>query len=225
MIYEFDPVLLTTADNQFLLDNLGKPSIVALRNAPPAVLVAAVKPILDRVNELMELEKHEGFQWVGVEKMKEAINTWFRENTKWKNDHIRNKRAPRWPSLYSYDSKGRPHRSGPGSDSGRVRTYFKPDGTRAPFAVQLVTDERPEWAAPGFTEQSTEPLLKIDQASHRIECLVPIADGKFCGHAETFKIDSRASYNAARARMSKHLRKATESVEAHRELHTNEFGN
>ena len=223
-IQEFDPVTISNDDNLFLLEHIGKPTIVALRLADSKVLPAAVKPILDRVNELIELEKHEGIKWVGVEAIKRSITIWLETNKKWKNDHIRNKRAPRFPSLYSYDAKGRPHWGGPGSDSGRVRTYFGPAGERIPFAVQLVPDDAPSWEAPGFTEAPTVGSgLRVDPESHRIECRIKLPDGTICGHSETYRVESRSSYNAARARMSKHLRKATENVEEHRELHTNEF--
>lgn len=214
-INEFDPVEFSNEENQFLLEALGKPTIVALRTAHPPRTLAAVKPMLDRVNELIELEKHEGLTWVGVDALKEAIKIWFRENEKWRLDHKRNRRAPRWPSLYSYDAKGRAHRGGPGADAGRVRTWFKAGGERVPFAVQLIPSDVPDWVPPGFTEKP-EVGLKVDGNLNRIEC--------FCGHTESFKADSRASFVAARARMSKHLRRATEQVDQHRELHTNEFG-
>ena len=221
--YSFDPVTLGTVDLEFLLEHVGKPTIVALRNAGPNVLPAAVRPILDRVNELQELEKHEGLKWVGIEAIKNAIHIWFRENKKWKNDHTRNPKAPRWPSLYSYDAKGRPHWGGPGSDSGRVRTWFGPAGERIPFAINYIVDDAPEWKAPGFTETPADKFIKIDTESHRIECRVPVRDG-ICGHSESYKGESRTSYAAARARMSKHLRKATENIDQHRETYTNEFG-
>lgn len=222
----FDPVTYSNQDNQFFLDHLGEPTIVALRGPlPDYVIVAAVKPLLDRVNELEEMRKHEGSAWVGIDAVKKAINVWFTQNAKWAHDHKRtNKKAPRFPSMYSYDSKGRPHRGGPGSDSDRVRTYFGPAGERIPFAIELVPDYEPDWVSPGMSEvASSDPLLKVDTEMTRIECRVPVPTG-ICGHTESYRAESRASYNAARARMSKHLRKATENVEQHRELHTNEFG-
>jgi len=226
-ILEFDPVLFSQEDNEFLLENLGKPTVVALKNAGPMVLPAAVRPILDKVVELESLKEHEKQPWVGVEAIKDAIKVWFRENARWAHDHKRNPRAPRWPSLYSYDAKGKAHRSGPGADTGRVRTYFDEKGGRHKFAIQLLPDYAGEWVAPGFTEASTDPHLFEDAETHRIECRVPIKEGettRICGHTESYKADSRASRSAARARMSKHLRKATDSVDLHRELHTNEFG-
>lgn len=125
--------------------------------------------------------------------------------------------------MFSYDGKGRPHLSGPGSDAGRVRTYFGPAGERIPFAVSLTADYQAPWVAPGFTEDSVSVGLKNDPEKNRIECLVKVGDST-CGHCESYKPESRSSYNAARARMSKHLRKAVEEKDAHMELHTNEFG-
>jgi len=221
-IQQFDPVLFSKAENEFLLAHLGEPPVVALRALAAPVNPRAVKPILDRVHELQQLQEHEGVAWVGVETLKNAISAYLREDAKWARDRQRNKKAPRYPSLYSYDAKGRPHRGGPGSDAGRVRTYFGPAGERIPFAVDLQPENVAPWTAPGFTEQSMDPLLYIDTQSHRIECRVAVGD-HFCGHTESYKAESRASFNAARARMSKHLRKATDNVDGHRELYTNEF--
>lgn len=220
----FDPVKFSDAENRFLLENLGEPSIVAMRRLQHPVNPRAVKPVLDRVNELQDLERVDGIKWCGVEKVKATIEKWFEQNAKWRNDFRRSgKRAPRWPSLYSYDAKGRPHRAGIGSDSGQVRTYFGPAGERLPFEILLVPDNHMDWAPPSKqSEGSGDPLLYVDPEANRIECRVP-ADGGICGHTESYKPGSRSSYNAARARMSKHLRKATNEVELHRELHTNEF--
>lgn len=224
-IHSFDPVKFSNAENDFLLENLGLPTVVALRKVTFPVNPKAVKPILDRVNELIELEKHDGVKWVGIDRLKQAIYKWREQNAKWLSDYNKSgKKAPRWPSMYSFDSKGRPHWAGPGSDSGQVRTYFGPAGERIPFEVLLVPDNYVEWVAPTIAEDNSDPLLYVDPQANRIECRVPV-DGGFCGHTESYKAGSRSSYNAARARMSKHLRKATQNAEAHRELHTNEFGN
>ena len=223
-IHVFDPVKFSPEEGQFLLGALGTPPVVALKNLPTGVNASAVKPILQRVYDLEQLKKHEGLDWIGIEALKLAIQIYQREDAKWAVDHTRNKKAPRFPSLFSWDSRGKPHKGGPGSDSGQVRTYFGKGGERIPFAVELVPDELGTWAPPGTTEAPIEKFLRLDSESHRIECRVPIADGTVCGHAETYKPDSRSSYNAARARMSKHLRKATENIDDHRELHTNEFG-
>jgi hypothetical protein len=249
MLERFDPVQFSTAENQFLLDHVGEPSVVALRSIkgvinpqaaypgagrrpdsnpivyPDGVIPASVKPVLDGVYELLDLEKRNEIKWIGLEAFKNAIKIWFKENQKWANAHKRNAKNPRWPSLYSFDAKGNARLGGPGSDSGQVRTYFGPAGERIPFAVDLLVPEFEElWEPPKFSEAPSDPRLFVDLESHRIECKVPLATGGFCGHTESYKVDSRASYNAARARMSRHLRKANVETEAHRELQTLEFG-
>ncbi len=240
---QFNPVLYSNQENEFLLAHLGKPAIVALKEIkgvvnpkasprdknpiiyPDGVVPASVKPVLDRVYELQELEKHEGLKWVGVEKMKEAITVWLKENAKWLADNRNTRgRAPRYPSLYTFDAKGKGHFGAPGSDSGMVKTYFGPAGERIPFEIELIAENQ-AWTAPTVKDENLSPYLFVDADSHRIECRVPMADGTLCGHTESYKQASRSSFNAARARMSKHLRKATNEVEAHRELHALEFGN
>ncbi len=210
----FDPVKYSNEENKFILENLGKPPVVALRGVPSNVNRAAVKSVIDRVYELVELEKHAGLTWCGQDAIKASINTWLTESEKWANDRRRN--APRFPSLYSYDQKGRPHRYGPGSDSGQVRTFFGKDGQRHKFAVEFVPDGieeyHPEWGAADTPKDG----LTVSKEFNRIEC--------FCGHTEQYNPDSRGSFNSARSRMSKHLRSATTEVDRHREVHTNEFG-
>jgi hypothetical protein len=231
VINEFDPVSFSEAENLWLLENIDKPPVVALAGikavrVPPAgrnkngviypdgVNPNAVGPLMRRVQELDDLSKHEGQGWVGREAIREAIRTYLAVDAKWAADARRSSKAPRFPSLYSFDSKGRPHIGGPGSDSGQVRTYFDEAGNRKPFAISLLAVDD-SWAGPGFTEVPEKGLM-VNAEATRIEC--------FCGHTERYKADSRASYNAARARISKHLRKATDNVEQHRELHANEFG-
>jgi hypothetical protein len=221
---KFDPVAYSDFENEFLMTALGKPTVVALRERPATVNVNAVRPILERVNELMELEKHDGLPWCGLEALRNAITTWQKQNAKWKYDFQRTRgRAPRWPSMWAWDAKGRGHRGGPGSDSDRVRTYFGPAGERIPFAVDLQPEQISPWSAPSTIEEATTGGMFIDKDTNRIECRVKTENG-LCGHTESYKAGSRSSYNAARARFSKHLRKATDAVEDHRELHTLEFG-
>jgi hypothetical protein len=199
------------------VENLGKPVSIALRDVPKGVNARQVKPLLDRCAELEDLRVHDNQPWIGFDEVKRAISAYIEQDRKWKADNLRSRRAPRFPSLYSYDSKGRPHLSGPGSDSGRVRTYFDEKGNRVPFAKSLIPDWEPEWFAPtlGKSDEGGEGLIEDDD-KQRWEC--------FCGHVEKWNRGSRSSKNAARARMSKHLRKATEEVDRHREIHTNIFG-
>lgn len=243
MITTFNPVLFSNQENEFFLEHLGEPPVVALRGIkgvrspqahpkdknpiiyPDGVIPASVKPVLEGIYELQELAKHEGIKWVGLERVKEAIKVWLSQNAKWRKDFENTRgKAPRYPSLWAFDAKGKGHLSGPGSDSGMVKTYFGPAGERIPFEIELLSEYVPTWVAPTVQDDQSDARLKVDAEMCRIECRVPTPGG-LCGHTEKYKAESRSSYNAARARMSKHLRKATEEVEAHRELHTLEFGN
>lgn len=219
VINDFDPVKFSVEENEYLYKQLGKPPVVALRELGPKVNPNAVRPILERVYELNELQSHKNIPWVGVEKLKDAISVYLTQYEKWSVDKRRGR--PRFPSMHSYDTKGRPHMQGPGSDSGQVRTYFGANGERLPFSVALFEGGEarwtPDWIDAVEVAKPVAPLV-VNGEANRIEC--PI-----CGHTESFKAESRSSYNAARGRISKHLRQSTVSPEAHREVHTNEFGN
>ncbi len=241
----FDPVQYSLEECQFLIKWLGQPPTLALRDIraainpnparnkegkiiekdptiyPEGVVPGSVRPILERVYELNELQKQTGEQWVGVEAVKACLQVYLEQAAKWQRDKLRG--APRFPSMHSFDTKGRPHRGGPGSDSGRVRTYFTATGERKPLAIFLlgdpVTGWMPEWAKDGHSVSTDVPSpesgMRLNEKDNRWEC--------FCGHTEHFKPESRASQNSARARMAKHLLKATDETDKHREIHTNEF--
>lgn len=218
MMTQFDPVLYSKEENEFLLTTIGQPPVVAMRTVAPGVNPKAVKPVLDRVYELEQLKAHEGAEWAGVDAVKEAIRIFLKVDEKWASDAQRSRRAPRHPSMYSFDTRGRAFLYGPGSDSGRPRTYFDAEGKRKPFAVELVPENVMDWVAPTLVgEIANTHLLITDAEKNRIECGI-------CGHTESFKPNSRSSEVAARARMSKHLRTAKDQTDAHRELHTAEFG-
>jgi hypothetical protein len=213
----FDPVDFSIEENEFLLSTLGQPPIIALRGLPVTVNPQAVRPLLERVYELVEQEKHSGIEWTGVEPLRDKINIYLEKAARWQSDRRRG--APRFPSTFTYDVKRRGHRGGPGADGGKVKTYFGKAGQRIPFAIELVPYEAPEWA-PEWVE-ADQPAkgagLKVDNELNRIECLV-------CNHTESFNQESRQSYNTARARMSRHLRKAGDKTAEHREVYTTEFG-
>ena len=233
----FDPVRLSIPENQFLLKHLGEPWTVAARDIHPVPLVAphrkdrnpvhypdgvtpaAVRPVIDRVYELVELEKNHGEKWVGIDAVKAACQTYIAQSEQWEKDKRRG--APRFPSMHSFDSKGRPFKGGPGSDTGQVHSYLTNAGERKPLAIDLIPTDSEKWVAP-WAENQTEAVgdlqdgLVVNDEQARIEC--------FCGHVEKFKKDVRSSYNSARARMSKHLRGAKEEVFRHREVHTANFG-
>lgn len=215
MLNVFDPVEYSLQENEFLLQHLGKPPVVVMRETfPQGVNKYAVKPVVDRVYELLELEKHAGAEWAGVDKVKQSIQTYLAQAAKWSNDTRRGRQ--RFPSMHTYDQKGRPHRAGPGSDSGRVRSYFNDQGERVRFEIELIPTGGEDWVAP-IKADLPQNGIRVDTTNKRIECSV-------CAHTESFNPESRGSYNMARARMSKHLRTTLEEVDLHREIHTMEFG-
>lgn len=246
-VTSFSPVRYSAAANEFLLAHLGEPSSVALKDIkgqinqqaafpapgrkrdtnpivyPDGIVPQTIKPLLDTVYELIDLEKRGEIKWVGIEAIKDAIKVWVRENKKWAEAHKRNPKIPRWPSRYTFDGKGNARIGGPGSDSEEVKTYFGPAGERIPFEIELVVEDAVEFNPPISSDKPFDSRLVIDTQNHRIECKVPKPDGTFCGFTASYRGDNRSSYNAARARMSQHLRRATDEVEAHRELHTLEF--
>lgn len=217
----FDPAKLSFADCDFLLAHAGEAPIVALRDLPPAANRVTVTQWLERFYELNELQKASNgtADWVGAEAVKKAISNYLEQRRKWTEDHNRYG-APKFPSMYAFDARGNAHYSGPGSDSGSVKTYFDATGKRIAFAVNLFGDRtaawKPEWVK---TQPATVMQLKEVAEENCWKCGVP-----GCGHTEVYKPDSRASRSVARARMSKHLRKAQSDIELHLELHTLEFG-
>lgn len=216
----FDPVKYSKEENQFLLENVGKAPIVALNNAlPNGVNPRAVRPVLQEVYDREELKKHEKVEWVGIEAVKEKINDFLTLDAKWEKDWVQSRgRVPRFPTLYSRDGKGKFHWAGPGSDSGHPKHYTK-NGEVQTFELNLGggVDEWAEGDVFALPTSSTPLALIFDAEKTRIEC--PI-----CHHTESYKAESRSSYNAARARMSRHLSTAPDEKDLHAELRTLEFG-
>lgn len=219
----FDPALLSFPDCDFLLAHAGEPPIVALKSLPANANRTTMTEWIARFYELEEQEKCQGITWVGVEAVKTAIRTYLAEREKWSRQASHG--APKFPSMYAFDARGNGHLSGSGSDSGRVKTYFDAKGNRLKFALHLNGDGeqtgwKPDWITAGAGQPNRE-IMKITEVpgKNALACGVPE-----CGHTETFKPESRTSIGAARARMSKHLRKAKSEQEAHLELHTLEFG-
>lgn len=212
----FEPVKYSTAENKFLLENVGKPPVVAFNQAmPEGVNPRAVRPVLQEVYDREQLKTHDNVGWVGVEALKECIKTYLELDAKWESDFLRSKgRIPRFPSMYSRDGKGRYMLAGPGSDSDYPRTY-EVDGRRKPLSLPFDGDQT-DWEFVAGAKMAPKELI-LDEFRNRWEC--PI-----CAHTESYKAESVSSKNAARARMSTHLKKATVEEQLHRELYTNEFG-
>ncbi len=210
-----NPATYSEAENEFLIAHLGETPGVAFRADMRGVNPKAVEPLLRRVIDLEELVKYHNEPWLGLDALRDGIKLYLSQYRKWTADRRRG--APRFPSLYGYTPKGRPIWAAPGADAGIVQSYFASDGTRKSFLITLVPEEQPEWN-PDWAkadEPTKDSGLVINHELNRVEC--------FCGHTEGFKAESRSSYNVARARMSKHLRKATEDVDRHREIYAIEY--
>lgn len=213
----FDPVAYSLAENQFLLDHIGEPPVVARRAISGNINPRAVMPVIEKVYSLEQLKSHEGTEWTGIPLLKEKIAVYIKAADRWAADKARHRGAPRFPSMNSYDARRRAHPYGPGSDTGQVRTYFGDAGERIPFAVEYVPTGAIDWSPSWVQADRPARGLTVNQTLGRIECDI-------CGHTESYKIESRASYNAARGRISKHLRSTTDDPDSHRELYTAEFG-
>lgn len=216
----FNPPRFSDAELVWLSDHIGQPPVVAFRDAlPPAVNIAAVRPVIERVYELIELEKHNGSRWVGPERVREAIATYLSVSTEWRKRHAVSPRArPRWPSLHQTDMSRRLHRGGVGSDANVVSSYEDQNGTRKFFAIALTTPygEAPE-------ERDEVPTLPAGINLSLVEepgvLFCPV-----CRFSRTFSDDSSSSRNVARAQMARHLKTATKEPDWHRAVYNQEFG-
>lgn len=222
----FDPALLSFPDCHYLLAHAGEPPVLAIPAIPPACNKVTLIQWVERFYELEELKKARGTDWAGVEAIRACIQKYLDVRATWKRDESYG--APRNPSMFAFDTRGNAHEGAPGSDSGRVRTYFDEAGNRIPFAINVIEKGstgawKPSWIAKKVLDPGPAPAQKFEilepEGKNCIECGV-----LGCGHTETFRPESRSSKNAARARMSRHLRNSKIEPQAHLELHTLEFG-
>ena len=219
----FDPPTFSNEELVWLLDHLGDPPVVAFRQPlPPQVNSKAVRPVIERVYELVEVEKHEGEKWLGIEAIKSAIKTYQIKYAEWASAHRRSPRGvPRFPTLFRKDTARRMFRGGIGSDAGQVRSYEDGNGNRQYFAVALNTPadevstlgDRPE--VPTLPETAARKLVHNDDFGV-VTCPV-------CKHTQNYDPDSASGRNIARARMATHLKTAMNEPDWHRAVYTEEF--
>ena len=207
----FDPVKYSLQENKFFLKHLGESPVSILKeNLPDAVNPTAVEEVLGAIYQLEEERVHRGWNWAGKEAVKQSIETYLTEWIRWKE--MSAKGAPRFPTMHSWDSRGRSHRGGIGSDSRKVSSYFDENGDRKAFALALrdtpVEGFVPSWIKP---EEPLPDDLKVDMDSHTVAC-------PLCGWSTNFKGESHSSLNLARSRVAKHLKASKEAPERHRDL-------
>jgi hypothetical protein len=214
----FDPVLYSLQELQFARDRLGTPPAVALRDPLPAgVSVPTVTRLLRAVYELEELRTHSGVAWVGVPQVQAVIDAYLREHQKWQDMHRRG--APKFPTMYAWDARGRPHKYGVGSDSGQVRTWIDADGARHKFALDLKPADHEPFVADWVKPQEPLPTELIeDLAQGVVTC-------PLCGYSQSFNSESAASHRMARARIGKHCKSSgVKDPYRHRQFYTHVFG-
>jgi len=195
----FHPVRYSLEENQFFLKHLGESPVVALQeNTPKGVNPVAVREVLGEVYELDELEKHRGVTWVGKQAVSQIITRYLSEHERW--GEMAKRGAPRFPTMYAWDGKGRPHRGGVTSDSGEVTTYFDDNGDRQPLSVPLREAAMPAFKAPWIKKDDPIPESLVEDSEKGVlQCPID-------GWTSNFKPESRQSYNMARGRMAKHCR-------------------
>lgn len=214
----FDPVLLSLEENAFLLEHVGKPPAVVARVPPPiGVNLKAVMPVIEKVYQLDEIQKHDKEVWVGVETIRAKCQTYLEQKADWARMKARaGGNFPTSPTMSAWDAHGKSHVGGTGSDSQRVRTYFDANGERQPLAVSLHDHGvafKPPWIKNGVVYDA----LNVDEQKGSMSC--PI-----CNHTDTYDTASQSAKNAASARMARHLTSAKKDVDAHRALHIKVFG-
>lgn len=215
----FDPVLLSLEENAFLLEHLGKPPKVVERVAFPAgVNRTAVLPIIEEIYGLEEIAKHDKQDWTGIDRLKTQIQTYLDQREGWRQMKVRaGKEFPSFPTMASWDARGKPHMGAVGSDSQRVRTYFDADGNRQLFAISLHDTGVGAFVPPWVKADASFTELIVDEEKSSLRC--PI-----CDHSETWQAESQSSKNLASGRMAKHLVSAKVQPNQHKALHTAVYG-
>lgn len=239
MIDRFEPAMYPLEVNEFIIEHGGEPPERAFAQGLPGKLTltvdgagnqrqtglcqADVYPIIDSLYRLDQAERHSGHPAHAVPAAKAAAKVYLRVVKE--IDAERKRGGPPNPSMFSWDSRGKGFHYGPGSDSEFMRTYFDADGVRKPLGVDLIPRDRTEYKPSWVGKQAAVPYdLKsewkeiLDDPEHGI-LTCPI-----CRFSQNYRLDSSASRNVARGRMSKHLRRPNTELEAHRALYTFEFG-
>jgi hypothetical protein len=219
-ITRFEPALYSIEENLFMAEHLGESPNVALNKGTPVnVNPKAVRPVLQRVFELIELEKHEGEAWIGVEALKSSIVTYVDSIHEWERD--KRKGAPYPPTVYEWDTRGRARMHGVGSDAHMVKTYFDENGARKELGVPLSggigAKYIPEWARRKAAAHRVNTDLVIDMDNGKMACPV-------CQYTVNFNKDDHSKLNIAKAQMAKHMKSDRKNPDDHRVAYGTIFG-
>lgn len=228
----FDPPKYSIEENRFFLDHLGKaPAVVLQESMPEGVNPVAVREVIGEIYELKELEKARGQVWgffkapskdgskefIGVEAIEKSIKVYLEDYVRSLEMHKRG--APRFPSMHAWDSRGRPHSRGSGSDANTVSTWIDSDGNRHGFRVELRRLQSEDFTPPWMKDRPEVPDKPVEDLDKGfVQC-------PLCGWATNFDPDSERGYNLAKARLASHCaRTGIDEEEAHREFKLKFFG-
>jgi hypothetical protein len=220
MTDKFEPADYSIEELQFIKEHMGETPNVALHGElPDGVNPAAIQVALGRFSELDELSKIKATAkrkpqpWAGYEAIEDSIDrfiAWHDKSLK-----IQAQGGPRHPSMHSWDSTGAMSTGGIGTDSvEKVRTEILDDGTRRPFAVDLL---KLNGKSPDM------PWVKKHVAADRIvhnengtyQCTIC---NKIVATYDTDAMDVRKARNRSRAEAVKHLKNARREVSRHRAI-------
>jgi len=215
-IDRFEPALYSLEENMFLQEHIGEsPNIALGKGTPPGVNPKAVRPVLQRVYDLNETEKHSGESWAGLEVLKGSISVYVDALKEWTEDKA--KGAPYPPTTFEWDSRGRARQGGVGSDAHVVNTYFDEEGNRHALGINLIPTNvgqkyQPRWVRDKMKSYKVPDQLIHDESLGRFTC--PI-----CQHTESYDPENSRALNAARGRMANHMLKTNRLTDDHRASH------
>jgi hypothetical protein len=212
-ITRFEPAFYSIEECEFLFENVGKAPAVALhKGTPQYVNPKAVRPVLEKVYELEELQKHSGSAWIGLDALKEVLRVYIDSVKGWEED--KQKGAPYPPTMFEWDSRGRARFAGVGSDAHYVNTFFDENGNRRKLGIHLTNEGIaqkyiPEWARRKMEAHRTPDSLIIDEGLGHVTCPV-------CQFVVNYDPTDTTKLNMAKAQMGKHMLKSTKSPDDHK---------
>lgn len=220
----FDPVLYSIEANTWLIAHLGESPQQATMQGVPMGVDRNALTALDELYRLDQAAQATGQTWAGFEAVRQAAQTYLDQLQKWEANYQQQVRRdpnyPRYPTMCTWDSFGRYHRGGVGSDAGRVSSYFDSNGDRQKLAIMLqpesTTHDIPEWQRGLPKPKVYTDLIENDEKGFW-EC--PI-----CAFRESYEPMSSTSRNQSRSKMGKHLANAKSEKDLHKQLHTYAFG-
>lgn len=220
MTDRFEPADYSIEELKFMKEHLGETPNVALHGEiPTGVNPAAIQCALGRFTELDELSKIKATAkrkpqpWAGYEAIVDSIDRFI--NWHETSLEIKAQGGPRHPSMHSWDSTGAMSTGGIGTDSvEKVRTEILNDGTRKPFAVDLLKLDGKTPNMPWVTKQASADRIEHN-ADGTYRCTIC---NKIVATYETEGSNVKRARNKARSDAAKHLKTSRKEVSRHRAI-------